>query len=323
MGFISKAVAKYGTKFKANSPTLLLGGGIVLLIGTGISAHRAGRKVDEVLDVSRTQLDNLKEIKEAGEYVDDDGETVEFTEKDYKKEVTHTYVSTAADLGKLYLPVIGFGAASVACFVGGHKIMAERLTGMTLAYKASQAAYQRYRQNVIEAEGLDADNRYLYGLTQVEETYKDTKIDEKTGEVKEIGRAKVRQIDAVKDVGLWNQASPYAIRLDSVKGFTSDPQYNVMWLEHIENLANNMLDFKGYLTLYDVYDALGVVPYISTEVEKMSHQVGWVKGRGDGDIRFKLLMVPTACAFIEGETQNISEVGLIDFNCIGSIWDCV
>lgn len=325
LGNAAKLVAKYGTKVKANSPTILLITGGICLAGAVVSAHRAGRKVEETLDVNKEQIANLKQIKEAGEYVDENGETVEFSEQDYKKEITSAYLGAAWDLTKLYGPVVIFTGAAAASFIGGNRILAGRLAGMAAAYEAVNEAYGRYRQNVIDISGSDADQKYYLGLNDVGSVkYKDTVIDEKTGEVKEIGKAKTRTFDVVKDVKNWNQASPYAIRLDYVRGYTSDPNYNVQWLEGVEQMANTKLSYKGYLTLYDVYDALGVVNMISPEIEKMSHEVGWVLGKGDGDVRFNLIMVPTACGFGEdGGIKNYNEVGLIDFNCIGYIWDQV
>lgn len=312
------------TKVNVNSPTTLLVSGLVCMGFAVVAAHHAGRKADEVLDVHKAQVDNLKEIKEAGSYKDEDGTDVEFTESDYKKELTHTYISTTWEMAKLYGPVtIGFVGAGV-CFITGNRILAKRLAGMAAAYQIMQDSYIRYRRNVIEDLGDDADRKYLLGLNEtIKEKYYDTAIDEKTGDVKQIGKAKTREIDVVNDVKNWDMASPYAVRLDDCSKFTKDYQYNIMWLENVEKMANDKLDWKGYLTLYDVYETLGVLHSLTTEAEMMAHQVGWVKGCGDGDIRFNLVMVPTVCGIKDGIAGNISEVGLIDFNCIGSIWDKV
>ena len=202
--------------------------------------------------------------------------------------------------------------------------MAKRLAGMTAAYQIAQESYMRYRRNVVNDLVFEYDSKYLYGTNEtIKEKYYETKVDEKTGEVKNVGKAKTRDIDVVSDVKNWDMASPYAVRLSDCGGMTKDMQYNVMWLSNIEKQANDRLDWKGYLTLYEVYESLGCLNSLTTEAEKMAHQVGWVKGRGDGDIRFNLVMVPTVCGFKDGIAGNLSEVGLIDFNCIGTIWDKV
>lgn len=319
---ITQPCMKYVTKVKANSPTVLVIGGTICLVGAVVAAHEAGRKVEITKVANREAIDNLKDIKESGEYTNEEGEIIEFTEDDYKKELTHAYLGYFWDMTKLYGPVVLMAGASAGCYIGGHKVLAKRLAGMTAAYTTIDQAYKRYRENVIKISGEDADKRYFLGLDGTDkEKWYETAIDEKTGDVKQVGKAKTRDIDVVSDVKLWKQASPYAVRLDMCKGFTKDSNYNVMWLQSMEKIANDKLDFKGYLTLYEVYDALGVVSELSSEVEKMSHQVGWVKGYGDGDIRFNLVLVPSRVMVKDGALKNINEIGLIDFNCVGTIWD--
>ena len=322
-GTMMKTVGSLTTKAKVNSPKILLISGFVCLIGAVVASHHAGRKVDEVLDNTKEQIDNLKAMKEAGEYEDvETGENVEFTSEDYKKEMTHTYIFSGLELAKLYGPVVAGTIGAGICFFSGNQILAKRLAGMTAAYGAAQKAYMRYRKNVVEDLGEDADRKYLLGLNgKHREKYYDTKIDEKTGEVVNIGKAKTREFDVVSDVKDWRQASPYAVETSKCGGFTKDYQYNIMFLENLEKKVNVTLDWKGYVSLYEVYEMLGCLNNITSEAEKMAHQVGWVKGYGDGDVRFNLVMVPTTCYIADGVAGNLSEVGLIDFNCIGSIWD--
>lgn len=322
-GTIMKTVGSLVSKAKVNSPTICLVGGLVCLGAGAYFWHQAGRHIDEKLDESKEQIDNLKAMKEAGEYEDvETGEMVEFTVEEYKKELTHAYVVTSIETIKLYGPAVLCTVGAGVCFVTGNQILAKRLAGMTAAYSAAQKAYMRYRKNVVEDLGEDADRKYLLGLdAKHREKYYDTKIDEKTGEVVNIGKAKIREFDVVSDVKDWRQASPYAVETSKCGGFTKDYQYNIMFLESLEKKVNATLDWKGYVSLYEVYEMLGCLNNITSEAEKMAHQVGWVKGYGDGDVRFNLVMVPTTCYIADGVAGNLSEVGLIDFNCIGSIWD--
>jgi hypothetical protein len=310
------------TKVKVNSPTVLVVTGSVCLVGTVIFAHRAGRKVEETVDANRQAINNIKDIREAGSYQNDDGEEVEFTEADYRKELTHAYLGYAWDMTKLYGPVVLGTAATATSYICGHRVLAKRLAGMTAAYEVIDSAYKRYRENVVRMSGTDADKRYLYGLNGSEkEKYYDTEIDETTGEVKNVGKPKTRNIDVVEDVKLWNQASPYAVEKSKCHCLSKDDNYNALHLGALESIANGKYDLKGRLTLYEVYDMLDVLNEISPEVEKMSHNVGWVKGYGDDYIKFDYVLVPVKCYEKDGETKNLVEVGLIDFNCIGSIWD--
>ena len=91
--------------------------------------------------------------------------------------------------------------------------------------------------------------------------------------------------------------------------------------ENIQSLANAKLDSNGYLFLYDVYDALGVLNFINTDAVKASHVVGWIKGVGDDEVRFQLVPVPVKSMYSDGEVMNIAEKVLVDFNCCGTILD--
>lgn len=319
---ITQPVSKLATKVKVNSPTVLVVTGSACLVGAVVFAHHAGRKVEETVDANKKVINNLKDIKEAGSYTNDEGEEVEFTEDDYKKELTHAYASYAWDITKLYGPVVLGTAATAACYIGGHKILAKRLAGMTAAYEVIDSAYKRYRANVVKISGEEADKRYFLGLDGSDKIkYFDTELDEKTGETKQVGKAKTKSIDVVEDVKSWVQASPYAVEFQKCGCFTKDYNYNVQHLEGLQNIANLKYDYKGYLTLYEVYEMFGVLDSISPEVEKMSHNVGWVKGYGDSEVHFNIVMVPAKCYVKDGETKNLVEIGLIDFNCVGTIWD--
>ena len=94
-----------------------------------------------------------------------------------------------------------------------------------------------------------------------------------------------------------------------------------MVLKGYENIANTKLSQYGYLFLYEVYDMLGVTNCLNTEAIKASHVVGWLKGEGDDTVRFNMVLVPTKSGIIDGKISNRKEVGLIDFNCCGTIID--
>lgn len=324
---VTQPLSKVVTKVKVNSPTVLVVTGSVCLVGTVIFAHRAGRKVEETVDANRQAINNIKDIMEAGSFTDEEGNEVEFTDADYRKELTHAYLGYAWDLTKLYGPVIIGTAATATCYISGHKILAGRLAGMTAAYEVIDSAFKKYRTNVVKISGEDADRKYLYGLDGTEkEKYYDTEVDEKTGEVKNVGKAKTRNIDVVEDVKLWNQASIYAVRFDKCKAFTKDMNYNIMHLDSLEKIANNKLESgrtsvfgPRYITMYEIYEMLGVTGELDEETLLMSHETGYVPGYNNQGIKFDIVMVPTKGCYKDGEFKSLTEIGLIDFNCPGSI----
>lgn len=313
---LTNKLGKTGLKIKSNSPVIFLVTGTICLGGAVVAAHHAGRKVDEVLDVNKEHIENIKSLKDADEIENEEGEKVPYSKKQYNKDLTHAYAGALWDVSKLYLPVAGFTVASVVCYISGHKVLSERLAAMTAAYTGINEAFQKYRGNVIEMDGEEKDKKYLYGITEHVDNATVAKIDPETGEIK---TEKVKNIDVVRDVKLI--ASPYAVDMEDCKGFTKDPEYNVRWLENIQSLANAKLDSNGYLFLYDVYDALGVLNFINTDAVKASHVVGWIKGVGDDEVRFQLVPVPVKSMYSDGEVMNIAEKVLVDFNCCGTILD--
>lgn len=314
---LAAGFSKVSTKVKVNSPVIFLVTGTICLGGAVIAAHHAGRKVDEVLDVNKEHLDNIRSLKGQEEIINEEGEREPYSDRKWRKDMSQAYLGAAWDMTKLYGPVAILTVSSAVCYIGGHKVLARRLAGMTAAYTLVNESFEQYRQNVIDMDGEDQDKKYLFGKSI--EHIKDGKLEKINPETKEIESVKVKDIDLVKDIKL--NASPYAVSLEDCKGFTKDPNYNVRWLESVMNMANIKLQQMGYLFLYDVYEALGVTPWVSPEAIKASHCVGWLIGVGDGEVKFNLISVPEKCMTVDGEVVNLRESALIDFNCVGTILD--
>lgn len=315
---MAKAAA-VSTKVKINSPKITLITGIGCGAASLYFAFRAGKKIDEMIDVNRQQIANIKDCKESGEYVDENGEIVEFTEADYRRELTSSYISYAGDIAKLAVPPLAFFTLATGCSVKNYKDSVKTIAGLTALCSSTKECFDQYRANVIKDGGVELDHKYYYGLVDKENVeVEETKtVTNKKGESKEVTKRSVKKIDLVTDVN--NIASMYAVRLDLCKGFTKDYQYNVMFLESVQDMANIKLHNKGMLTLFEVYEALGVVGWIDPETELASHEVGWIMGHGDNDIKFNLVTVPTACGIKEGNVHNFNEEILVDFNCVGCL----
>jgi hypothetical protein len=178
--------------------------------------------------------------------------------------------------------------------------------------------YNRLKYNIIERDGSEKLYEYLYSDDNKEhaETAIEQHVDEETSEIK---NTKVKNIDLVKDGSLI--ASPYAVEMKYCKGFTKDPNYNVRWLECVQRVANTKLEQYGYLFLYDVYEALGCLDWISPEAVKASHCVGWLLGVGDGEVKFNLVPVPTRCMHEGEDLKYLQTSCLVDFNVVGTILD--
>ena len=304
-------------KTRATSPKTMMVTGLVCGGVAIVMAHRAGRNVDETLDVNKEVIDNIKSLKGKTEIINEDGETVPYSDSQYRKDLGKAYGATIVDLGKLYLPVAAATAAEVILIVKGHHKQALQIASLTAAYECVDTAFKNYRANVVRKSGTDADKAYLLGLDTIDSVVVE-EVNDETGQVE---TTKVKNLDVINDVSLV--ASPYAVDINYCIGglFNEDPNYNTMVLKGYENIANTKLSQYGYLFLYEVYDMLGVTNCLNTEAIKASHVVGWLKGEGDDTVRFNMVLVPTKSGIIDGKISNRKEVGLIDFNCCGTIID--
>ena len=325
MQFLNKMLnngAKIVTKVKVNSPTGLVVAGTTLMVGAVIFAHRAGRKVEETVTVNKEQIKNLKDIREVGAYTNEDGEEIEFTEADYKKELFTSYISFGWDMTKLYGPVVVGTVGAAFCYISGHKIMGKRVASATALYLATEEALRKYRKNVVAISGDEMDQRYYYGLTDTYlEEYREKKIDEKTGEEVEFGKTKRREVYFNPDENDIPGLSQYAVWLDDCESIRkASQQYRDMWLGNVETLANSIFNSSktGILHMSDIYDTLGCVHSLDTSKMLMAHECGWVKGHGDDYVRVFVRTIRTFKENEFGDRIAVDKIAL-DFNCPGSI----
>ena len=118
------------------------------------------------------------------------------------------------------------------------------------------------------------------------------------------------------DDGL-NAASDYARYFnEGCVGWTTDAEYNLMFLRDQQRYANDMLRSRGYLFLNDVYKMLDI------PLTKAGQIVGWVYDEdqpiGDNFVDFGLGTEPNR-DFVNG----IENVALLDFNVDGNILDYI
>lgn len=316
------AAGKVMTKVKTNKPQVMFVCGTICLAGSVVMAFKAGKEIDSVVEANKGKIEMIKYDRDAGEHEDEDGEVFEYTENDYKRDLTRAYICFGIDIVKKVGPPIALGVGSVLLYKGGFKELGEKLATMTAAYTVLDESYNKLFNNAKTVYGEEAAEKLKYGMIEPLEVDIPAEVDPDTG--KKVGKAHKEKFDVIRDVGLSDNASPYAVRLQDCKGFTRDSNYNVIFLEHVQDLANAKLQTRGYLTLYEVYEALGLIGVVNTSVEKMSHQCGWVLGHGDDHISFKMLLAPVAAGIgSDGATKIYNEIALIDFNCIGNIWQYI
>lgn len=298
---LSRTVHKVGFKLKKHSPEILVITGVVGVVASAVMACKATTKVSTILEEAKENIDSIHDCKENPEFAD------RYTEEDCKKDLAITYTQTGLKLVKLYGPSVLLGAVSIGCILSGHNITRKRNVALAAAYATVDSSFKKYRSNVVERFGkkLDQELRYNIKAKEVEEIVTDENGEEKI----------VKQTIEVADP---NGYSDYARIFDcGCNGWDDDPEFNLMFLKHQQNYANDLLKSKGHLYLNEVYDMLGFPR------SKAGQIVGWVYDEnnevGDNYVDFGIYDInkPKARDFVNGYEKVI----VLDFNVDGNIWD--
>lgn len=299
MKFVPKTVSmKFGRQLlhlQKASPRIMFIGGVATAVGSTVLACRATLKLSEVLD-------KADDLKAKAEVLHDRGMNVDYTDKQYSKDLTVIKVKTVLDITKLYGPAVGLGVISVALLTGSHITMNRRNASLTAAYAATDQAFQKYRDRVKEQLGDDADREFRYGSTVVQET-----VEGDDGKKKTVKKTRV---------GDHLEHSQYARFFDKLcENWKANSEYNMIFLKAQQNYANDMLQARGHVFLNEIYDMLGI------ERSGAGAVVGWLHGKGGDDyIDFGIFDDKTnqrVRDFVNGREDAI----LLDFNVDGTIFD--
>jgi hypothetical protein len=255
---------------------MLLTAGIVGMVGSTVLACRATLKMDEVLDEGKSKLDLAKTLRH------DD-----YSEKDRQRDVSLIYFQTGVKVVKLYGPAVGVGLLSIAALTKSNAILTQRATALAAAYTALDQGFREYRSRVVDKYGEEEDQKFRYGITEVEV------IDPVTKE---------------KSIKLTVPGEPsiYSRFFDAnSSSWSKEPEYNFIFLKAQQNYANDILHARGHVFLNDVYDL-----------------VGWLltsNGTTDNYVDFGIFNVESEKArdFVNGFEGAI----LLDFNVDGVIYD--
>lgn len=301
MNTASRTVHKVGFKIKKASPEILVVAGIAGVVTSTVMACRATTKAG---DIVASHNDDMDKIHQASEM-----KNVDYTPEDAKKDTVIVYTQTAVKFIKLYGPSVLVGIASIACIVGSHNILRKRNVALAAAYAAVDKGFKEYRSRVVErfGEELDKELRYNIKAKEFEETIVDSK-------------GKEKQVKNTVSVADPNGYSDYArIFDDGCKGWSKDPEYNLLFLKQQQNWANECLQSRGHLFLNEVYDMLGIPR------TKAGACVGWIYDKdnpvGDNFVDFGIynLSIEKAREFVNGYERSI----VLDFNVDGPILDMI
>jgi len=297
---VVRQIAKASTSVKSNSPHILFAAGVVGFGATVILASRSTLKVGSIIEEHVTTANLIEEVHAS----EDEAIQADYSENDYRFDKIKLMANTFGNLTKLYLPAIVCGGLTIAAFTGAHIVMNNRITGLAAAYSALDAAYNKYRQRVVEEYGVEKDEEFRYNVVDQEV---------KNAEGK---KTKEKVVDG-------NVApSMYARFFDETNpNWQSDAAINRVFLSHVQNWMNDRLILKGHVMLNEVYDALGIERTAAGAV------VGWVLNRhggsGDDYVDFGIFEDGewdySKRLFVNGDEKCV----LLDFNVNGVVYDLI
>lgn len=293
----SRTFCKAGLKLKKHSPEILVVGGVVGLVTSGVMACKATTKLSAILDDSKEQIELFDKVAANPEMVNE-----EYTVEDAEKDKKIVKVQTAVKVARLYAPAVAIGVVSIGAIFASNNIMRKRNVALGAAYATVDQAFKDYRNRVVDrfGEELDKELRYNLKTKEVKET-----VEDENGKKKTV-KKNIKYMDSP-------MPSEFAVIYDDgCAGWTKDPEDNKFFLIQQQRYANERLKRRGYLSLNEVYELLG---FPST---KAGQVVGWLYDckdpnyKGDDFVDFGLYNVDYEPNrdFVNGYERNI----ILDFN---------
>lgn len=275
---------------KKYSPEVLTVVGGVAIVTSVVLAVRATMKLEPIVSKHEEELEAARSLKE---------DIKEYPDDQFKIDVTRIYTKRVVDIVKLYAPPATLLVGGLVCMVGANGILRKRNIAAVAAYKVVESQLLKYRENVIEEFGIEKDEEFRRGISDIE--FEDT----------ETGKKITRRGTNVSKI------SPYARFFDegNINYNKYNPHGNLAFLRGQQMWANQYLHAHGHLMLNDVYKALGMEPTSDGQL------VGWVVGNGDSYVDFGIYDAESEAArdFVNGFEKSI----LLDFNVDGMVYDLI
>jgi hypothetical protein len=231
--------AKY--KIKDASPEILVVAGVVGGVTSAIMACKATRKIDTILEESKTVVEKIKEVE-----ADPSISEIEYTPEDAKKDLAITYVRTAGKLLKLYAPSLIIGGLSITAIFASNNIMRKRNVALAAAYATVDKGFKEYKDRVVERFGEEVEREIACDTKAMTFTEEETDENGKAKKVK-------------NKIPVSSTCSPYSVFFDSgCREWTKDSAHNKNQVLLYQNEFNEKLKRCGRLTLNEVYRTLGI-----------------------------------------------------------------
>ena len=294
---ITTGISKTKFGIKKYSPEIMIVAGVVGAVTSAVLACKATLKVQEVLEDSNDTVQTIKDVHDGVVEIDQ-----EYTDDDYKKDLTIAYTQRCLNVAKLYAPSVALGALSIASIIGSHHILRKRNVALAAAYATVDKGFKEYRNRVVDRFGEAVDKELRYGIKA--KKVEDTVTDENGKEKKVKREAKVAE-----------NCDDYSIIFQRGNScWDRNVEFNKMFLNAQQALANDILRSRGHLFLDEVYEMLGI------EATADAHVLGWEYRPndkdyiGDGYVRFDITEIEA-----DNGDGTLDPAFIIDFNYDGYI----
>ncbi len=304
---ISRGAHKVVFKMKKHSPEILVTAGIAGGIAATVVACKQTIKLEGVLanknEEMEAEKEKLEKVENYEELVDEkDNYTAEDAEEDKKvieKNMRLIKFQTCVKVAKLYAPAVLIGGLSIAAILTSNNIMRKRNLALAASLASVNSAFEEYRKRVVAKYGEDVDYEMITGKSK-----DDVVIDAETGKPEETEQKEL--------------ASPTCKYYDETcKGYTGDPNLDLMTLRAKQDALTNKLKVQGHLFLNEVYDELGVTR------TPIGQRLGWLYDEknpaGDNFVDFGIYDDNSVAnrRFVNGLDKYV----LLNFNIDGDIVD--
>ena len=272
-GKIGGALKVAGHHLREVRPEIMLGvGAIGVLVGT-IMACKKTKEAEPIID-------NAKERKEELDYIRNNAQA---EEKPGFKEYVRVYARAGYELVKVYWRSALVWVGGIVCIFGSHGEMRSRNAKLITETVGLSRLIATYRAAVREKLGEEVEKELFFGVEEADIEYEET--DPATGEVKK-----------TKTKGkVFKNSQSGSMYARNFTPRTSDEfdvrSYADFFLDARIVELNKKLKMVPFITLNEVYDALGFKPGEGKCADGMT--VGWVWNpkidRGDREIRVERL----------------------------------
>lgn len=256
---------------KEKSPQIAFAAGCVGMVTGTVLACKATTKAPAILDEHKEELAKIKEAKKV---VPEE----KYSQEDYRRDLTLTYVRVGTRIAKLYLPAVVCLGASMFCFSYGQNTLQTRLNAMSLLSTKLVKDQDDYRNRVKAMIGEEAERRLYYGThsAPVETVVQDEEGNDVTI-IEDVEKLTDERYEELLESGRFSEFFD-----ERSNRFDSYPDYNLNFLLQVEADMTRKLRRNGWLSLNEVYEALDI-PVYSQSMYERNAMWGWRCDESDSD----------------------------------------